>query len=261
MALHRRRAPVGRTGPDPVRRCLGAAVAGALTAGALTDLTSATAPGASRPSTLVSSVAALSIVAPPPPLERHARIDQGSDAAGSARAESHVAAPVDNLVKASAIADRVAAYAATLRAARADGAPDVALYGGVAFAGPTVGRLTSAAGPRWGTRHEGVDIANRIGTPVYAVTDGVVVDSGPVGGFGLWVRVRHADGWTSVYGHIDRTLVQVGQRVKAGERIALMGNRGRSTGPHLHIEVWDDAGRRVDPLEWLAARGIRPPPR
>lgn len=124
------------------------------------------------------------------------------------------------------------------------------------FVRPVAGTLTSDFGPRWGTTHTGLDIANAIGTPVYAAADGTVLDSGPADGFGLWVRLQHDDGTTTVYGHIDQTLVTVGQRVQAGEQIATVGNRGQSTGPHLHFEVADAAGSKVDPQEWLASRGV-----
>lgn len=124
------------------------------------------------------------------------------------------------------------------------------------FVRPVAGTLTSDFGPRWGTTHTGLDIANAIGTPVYAAADGTVLDSGPADGFGLWVRLQHDDGTTTVYGHIDQTLVTVGQRVQAGEQIATVGNRGQSTGPHLHFEVADAAGSKVDPQGWLASRGV-----
>jgi len=121
---------------------------------------------------------------------------------------------------------------------------------------PTDGRFTSGFGARWGTTHYGVDIANRIGTPILAVADGVVVEAGPASGFGLWVRVQHVDGTITVYGHVDSFSVREGQKVKAGEQIARMGNRGYSTGPHLHFEVWDAAGKKLNPVPWLAARGV-----
>lgn len=124
------------------------------------------------------------------------------------------------------------------------------------FVKPTQGRFTSGFGARWGTTHYGVDIANRIGTPIYAVTDGTVVEAGSASGFGLWVRVMHADGTISVYGHVDSFSVREGQKVKAGQQIARMGNRGQSTGPHLHFEIWDADGRKINPVTWLAARGI-----
>ena len=124
------------------------------------------------------------------------------------------------------------------------------------FVLPAKGTYTSSFGARWGTLHAGVDIANAIGTPIYAVADGEVIDSGPASGFGMWVRVQHADGTITVYGHIDTTLVTVGQKVMAGDQIATMGNRGFSTGPHLHFEVHLAGENKIDPLPWLATRGI-----
>ncbi|CAM2779548.1 Murein DD-endopeptidase MepM/ murein hydrolase activator NlpD [Prescottella defluvii] len=124
------------------------------------------------------------------------------------------------------------------------------------FALPAHGTYTSSYGARWGTLHAGVDIANAIGTPIYAVADGVVIDSGPAAGFGMWVRLQHADGTITVYGHINDSLVTVGQNVMAGDQIATMGNRGFSTGPHLHFEVHLGGENKIDPLPWLATRGI-----
>ncbi len=121
---------------------------------------------------------------------------------------------------------------------------------------PVSGTLTSSSGPRWGTTHYGLDIANTIGTPIVSVTDGEVIEAGPAQGFGLWVRIRQDDGTIGVYGHIDQALVTAGQRVKAGELIATVGNRGQSTGPHLHYEVWQPDGAKSDPTAWLSARGV-----
>jgi len=125
------------------------------------------------------------------------------------------------------------------------------------FVLPTNGVLTSTYGSRWGTMHWGIDIANKMGTPILSVADGVVVESGPASGFGLWVRVEHADGTVTIYGHVDRTLVKEGQHVKAGEQIATMGNRGHSTGPHLHFEVWNPSGTKINPLTWLRSKGVQ----
>ncbi|MGI9064767.1 MAG: M23 family metallopeptidase [Pseudonocardiaceae bacterium] len=121
---------------------------------------------------------------------------------------------------------------------------------------PAVGRLTSGFGARWGTNHNGIDIANKIGTPIYATTDGVVAESGPASGFGMWVRVEHPDGTTSVYGHINESLVEEGEKVAAGEQIATIGNRGQSTGPHLHFEIWTPGGFKINPLSWLRENGV-----
>jgi murein DD-endopeptidase MepM/ murein hydrolase activator NlpD len=121
---------------------------------------------------------------------------------------------------------------------------------------PAQGVFTSGFGGRWGAMHYGVDIANHIGTPILAVADGVVIEAGPASGFGLWVRIQHPDGTISVYGHVNDYVVQEGEHVKAGEMIAHMGNRGESTGPHLHFEIWDASGRKMNPQPWLAEHGI-----
>jgi len=70
------------------------------------------------------------------------------------------------------------------------------------------------------------------------------------------VKLLHADGTVTLYGHINTTLVSVGQRVMAGDQIATMGNRGNSTGPHLHFEVLQGGTERIDPVPWLAQRGL-----
>ncbi|MGK8521840.1 M23 family metallopeptidase [Nocardia asteroides] len=127
--------------------------------------------------------------------------------------------------------------------------------GSTGFVLPARGVFTSGFGSRWGTFHNGIDIAGPIGTPIYAVADGTVVDAGPAQGFGLWVRIRHDDGSITVYGHMYDFFVSVGERVPAGMQIARMGNRGDSTGPHLHFEVIV-GGQHVDPRQWLALRGL-----
>lgn len=124
------------------------------------------------------------------------------------------------------------------------------------FVMPTKGIFTSNFGYRWGVLHAGIDIANSIGTPILAVSDGVVIDAGPTAGYGMWVKLRHADGTVTLYGHVNTTMVSVGQRVMAGDQIATMGNRGNSTGPHLHFEVLLNGTNRVDPVPWLAKRGL-----
>jgi len=124
------------------------------------------------------------------------------------------------------------------------------------FVKPTTGIFTSGFGYRWGVLHGGIDIANSIGTPILAASDGVVIDAGPTAGYGQWVKLRHADGTVTLYGHVDTVNCSIGQRVMAGDEIATMGNRGNSTGPHLHFEVLLNGTNRTDPAPWLAARGI-----
>lgn len=124
------------------------------------------------------------------------------------------------------------------------------------FVSPTRGIFTSGFGYRWGSLHGGIDVANSVGTPILAVSDGVVSEAGPSAGYGQLVKVRHFDGTVTLYGHVDTTTVGVGQRVMAGDQIATMGNRGDSTGPHLHLEVLVNGTNRIDPMPWLANRGI-----
>jgi murein DD-endopeptidase MepM/ murein hydrolase activator NlpD len=126
------------------------------------------------------------------------------------------------------------------------------------FVMPTKGVWTSGFGYRWGVLHGGIDIANAIGTPIVAASDGVVIDAGPTAGYGAWVKLRHSDGTVTLYGHVNTWLVSVGQRVMAGDQIATIGNRGNSTGPHLHFEVLLGGSNRVDPVPWLAQRGLGP---
>jgi murein DD-endopeptidase MepM/ murein hydrolase activator NlpD len=123
---------------------------------------------------------------------------------------------------------------------------------------PTTGRVTSCYGARWGTTHFGVDIANAIGTPIYAPEGGRVLQAGPASGFGLALYLQHADGSITLYGHINQAFVRAGQQVAAGQRIAEIGNKGQSTGPHLHFEVHTGGlyENRVDPTSWLTARGL-----
>lgn len=125
------------------------------------------------------------------------------------------------------------------------------------FVMPTKGYVwTSNFGYRWGVLHAGIDLASPIGTPIVAVSDGVVIASGPTAGYGAWVKLRHADGTVTLYGHINTWLVSVGDRVMAGDQIATVGNRGYSTGPHLHFEVLQNGTSRIDPVPWLSKRGL-----
>jgi murein DD-endopeptidase MepM/ murein hydrolase activator NlpD len=108
---------------------------------------------------------------------------------------------------------------------------------------PTRGWVTSSFGfrksPFTGLRekHEGWDIAARIGSPVLATADGVVVVEGREYGYGNLVEVDHGYGIVTRYGHNSKHLVKVGDRVKRGQVVSLVGNTGRSTGPHLHYEI------------------------
>ncbi|MFC0225764.1 murein DD-endopeptidase MepM [Serratia aquatilis] len=95
--------------------------------------------------------------------------------------------------------------------------------------------------------HKGVDFAMPVGTPVLAVGDGEVVIAKQSGAAGNYVAIRHGRQYTTRYMHLKKLLVKPGQKVKRGDRIALSGNTGRSTGPHLHYELWTNK-QAVNPL-------------
>src|SRR5579862_8616533 len=98
--------------------------------------------------------------------------------------------------------------------------------------------------------HKGVDFAGNLGSDVVAVAAGVVTWAGERSGYGKLIEINHGDGYSTRYAHNERTLVAVGQTVKRGEAIALMGSTGHSTGPHVHFEVLHN-GRQVDPLSFI----------
>ena len=120
---------------------------------------------------------------------------------------------------------------------------------------PASGSFTSPFAMRWGSFHSGIDIANAVGTPILAATDGTVVDSGPAQGFGNWIRILSDDGVLTTYGHMETLDVNKGDRVVAGQKIAGMGSLGFSTGSHLHFEVEVD-GQKIDPVLWFAQQGL-----
>lgn len=99
--------------------------------------------------------------------------------------------------------------------------------------------------------HEGVDIHNDVGTPVYATGDGTVEFSGPTGsGYGIALEINHGFGYKSWYAHLSKCVARPGQHVKRGALIAYSGNTGRSTGPHLHYEVIRN-GEKMNPVEYF----------
>ncbi len=100
------------------------------------------------------------------------------------------------------------------------------------------------------TFHKGVDFAGTKGETIVAVAAGVVTWAGERSGFGKLVEINHGDGYVTRYGHNEKTLVSVGETVKRGDPIGLMGSTGRSTGPHVHFEVLRN-GRPVDPLSFI----------
>lgn len=118
------------------------------------------------------------------------------------------------------------------------------------FGMPTRGRLSSGFGTRWGRAHEGIDLAAPIGTAVYASDGGVVIWAGTKGTYGKFIMIDHGGGYVSAYGHLSKYSVSVGDKVYKGQKIAAVGNTGRSTGPHLHFEIRKN-GSPVNPLKYL----------
>lgn len=114
----------------------------------------------------------------------------------------------------------------------------------------TRGRVGEDTTGEGGESHAGIDIAAPIGTPVRAAGGGTVETAGTDPNYGLFVLLRHPNGYESMYGHASRILVREGETVSAGEVIALSGNSGRSTAPHLHFEIRRE-GLSLDPLAFV----------
>lgn len=98
--------------------------------------------------------------------------------------------------------------------------------------------------------HNGLDIKVPIGTAVGAAADGIVIACGWAGGYGKMIKIQHYNGYTTLYGHLSKIYVRVGQKVKRGQIIGRSGNTGRTTGPHLHFTVWYE-NKPVNPALFL----------
>ena len=127
---------------------------------------------------------------------------------------------------------------------------------GQLFVRPARGRVTSGYGygndPFTGLRkfHNGIDIVNQRGTPVVAAMSGTVVKAGYNGNYGRYLILRHADGFQTLYAHLDKALVTVGDRIRQGQQVGEMGNTGYSSEDHLHFSIFLD-GAHVDPSDHL----------
>lgn len=99
--------------------------------------------------------------------------------------------------------------------------------------------------------HKGIDFEADVGDPVLAVADGVVSFAGPRAGYGNTVEIDHGNGYVTRYAHNSRLVRRVGELVRAGQEIAKAGSSGRSTGAHVHFEVWEN-GRYVNPRKFLS---------
>jgi murein DD-endopeptidase MepM/ murein hydrolase activator NlpD len=190
------------------------------------------------------------------------RIVAGRNALAAAESEKASALATVREDRASFIAeaDGLAAQSAALAAkiAAAQSAQSTALTVGPpapsASSGqlgwPVAGPVTSGFGSRWGRMHEGIDIAVGSGTPVHAAAAGTVIYAGWVSGYGNIVVLDHGNGLSTAYGHNSSLVVGQGAVVDRGSVVALSGNTGHSTGPHVHFEVRVN-GAPVDPLGYL----------
>jgi murein DD-endopeptidase MepM/ murein hydrolase activator NlpD len=126
---------------------------------------------------------------------------------------------------------------------------------------PTEGYLSGMYGPRMSpftgepTEHHGVDIGAQIGDEIHAAAAGTVKYAGYSDSFGKFVIIDHGYDTISKYAHASELFVRKGQAVKKGQKIAAVGSTGRSTGPHLHFEIWI-AGKSVNPMHYLDAQRL-----
>jgi murein DD-endopeptidase MepM/ murein hydrolase activator NlpD len=118
--------------------------------------------------------------------------------------------------------------------------------------------ITSAFGARWGASHDGIDLGAGTGTPVYAMSEGVVIGSFYDSSFGNKLEIKYWDGSISWYGHLSRRIAQKGDTVRPGELVGLVGNTGHSFGSHLHFEMQKTTAQdlAIDPIAWLKRHGL-----
>ncbi|MFB7590259.1 M23 family metallopeptidase [Streptomyces sp. NPDC056169] len=183
--------------------------------------------------------------------------------AAQAETQAHVAAQVK-----AAAAKAAAQKAAVTKAVAVKATPvKAAKKATPAWVKPVTSYTLSASynqgGAMWAHKHSGQDFAVPTGTPVKAAGAGTVVKAGPNGGgdgpaYGNAIVVKHANGTYSQYAHLSKIKVNVGQKVAAGQQIALSGNTGNSSGPHLHFEIrtTPNYGSSVNPAAFLRSHGV-----
>ncbi|WP_327274514.1 M23 family metallopeptidase [Streptomyces sp. NBC_01224] len=185
-------------------------------------------------------------------------------AAGTAGAPD--AANLINISAAESVAKQAAAQGKAAKAERA-AVKKAAVKNAAAWETPVRHYVLSASfgndGARWAHKHSGQDFAVPIGTKVKAAHGGTVVKAGPNGGgdgpaYGNAVVISHGNGVYSQYAHLSRIDVHIGQTVKTGEKIALSGNTGNSSGPHVHFEIrtTPNYGSAINPVSFLHKHGV-----
>ncbi|MER5201967.1 M23 family metallopeptidase [Streptomyces sp. NPDC002825] len=183
-------------------------------------------------------------------------------------ASAAVAAQADAQAHLAAQVKAAAAKAAAAKVAVVKAAPVKAVKKATpAWVKPVTSYTLSASfnqgGAMWAHKHSGQDFAVPVGTPVKAAGAGTVVKAGPNGGgdgpaYGNAIVIKHANGTYSQYAHLSKIKVYIGQSVAAGQQIALSGNTGNSSGPHLHFEIrtTPNYGSAVNPMAFLRAHGV-----
>lgn len=122
--------------------------------------------------------------------------------------------------------------------------------GGFKWPAPGYGHITSPYGPRWGKLHKGIDIGSPMGAKIVASNEGKITTSAYNSSYGNYVIINHGGGYMTVYAHLSKRLVSVGQYVAKGQTIGLCGSTGHSTGPHLHFEIRVN-GKAVNPQKYV----------
>lgn len=160
--------------------------------------------------------------------------------------------------------DKVRVAAAAKAKAKAKAAAELAAEAklqreGKRWVQPIAGaRFTSGYGMRWGRMHWGNDFGTPVGTPLRAMSRGTVTFAGSNGARGNLVRITYWDGTESYYAHMSSFTSGPGDEVMPGDIVGNSGNTGRSTGPHLHLEIHPNGqAQGIDPAPWLAAKGLQ----
>ncbi|MFI5570362.1 M23 family metallopeptidase [Streptomyces sp. NPDC051740] len=188
-------------------------------------------------------------------------------ASGAASAVQAQAAAQAKAAKAQAAQAEKAAEAKAAKAAQAKKAAQAAAKKQASWIDPVKSYKLSASfaqnGGMWASKHSGQDYAVPTGTTVMAAHGGTVVKAGPNGAgdgpaYGNAVVIKHGNGTYSQYAHLSQVDVKAGQIVKTGQKIALSGNTGNSSGPHLHFEIrtTPNYGSAVDPVKFLHSKGV-----
>ncbi|MGW0468685.1 M23 family metallopeptidase [Streptomyces sp. NPDC003027] len=194
-----------------------------------------------------------------------------AQAEAQAQAAAHAVAVKQAAAKAAAVkqaaAKALAAKQVAAKAAAAKKAAPKAAKKNPAWVKPVTSYTLTASfnqgGAMWSHKHSGQDFAVPVGTAVKAAGAGTVVKAGPNGGgdgpaYGNAIVVKHANGKYSQYAHLSKINVHIGQKVAAGQKIALSGNTGNSSGPHLHFEIrtTPNYGSALNPSAFLRSVGV-----